>query len=399
MSDQTQSPFVVIDDEMTAETFGNLRRQYSERLINKWMWLIEGTKKQNLSPIAPRLWEPMAHLFENQQAVSRGLLSEATTKDTVTLPEKFALPIIRRVYPNLIAAKICSIQAMPLLSGGVARGFYLDFLREDVSPETETTDPDSDYAISEENAVPKRLKMRIEGITITAIKDILGASWSTEVMEDARGALGIDVESELVNEMAAEIMREIDQRILNEILLWASAGNINWTWDYVAANETAKQHYETLGHAMIDAEDLIYAQRYRSAQWVVGGRHFVSFIRKMQDFKPEPRTQPPDAFRMGVELVGRVEGYWDVYLTTFINTNRAIMGVYPTTQLDTGYIYMPYIPLAPMPLMYAEFLPYDDSTLPGAYVNTDKWSRNVRTRYGKRLVVPQLYSTLAIYGT
>jgi hypothetical protein len=116
----------------------------------------------------------------------------------------------------------------------------------------------------------------------------------------------------------------------------------------------------------------------------------------MQDFKPEPRNQPFDPFAVGVELVGRVEGFWDVYLTSYINQDRAIMGCYPRSQTDTGYVYAPYIPLMPMPKVYAEFAAHDDATLPGAYTNVDKWSRNVRTRYGKKLVVPQLYSTLSI---
>ena len=395
---QRMSPYVVLEENATYDSFVAQRRRYVEQLVDKWMWLIEGEKKQNLLPIPERQWEMMAILFENQMAVGQGLFSEETTKTDVALPVKFSLPIVRNVYPQLIATKIASVQPMPLSSGGVANVFYQDFLREDVDPETSLTQDDSDYAISEENAVPKRVKMEITKQTITATKDILGATWSTEVQEDARGALGINVESELVFQMSQEILREMDQRILGEILLWAGAGNVNWAWTMGSGYTTAKSWYETLGHALIDAEDLIYGYRYRSADFVIGGRNFVKYIRKMQDFKPEPRNQPPNIFKMGVELVGRIEGFWDVWLTPFINTNRAIMGYYPRTQTDTGYVYAPYIPLAPMPLVYASYSGPSESDA-GAYKNTDKWSRNVRTRYGKKLVVPQAYSTLSIAAT
>jgi hypothetical protein len=370
------------------------RRAYVESLTNKWMFLIEGTKKQRLPPIAEKHWGTMAMLFENQVLATQRAVVEQTVQADVALPVTYSLPIIRKVFPNLVAMKVASIQPMPMSSGGVANIFYQDFLREDAS-DTSLTVPDSDYSMSSENAVPKRIKMQIIKATVTAEKRILGAVWSHEVAEDAAGALNIDVESELVQQMSLEILRELDQVILAEMLLWAGAGNVNWAWT-PAAGHTNKEWYETLGHAVIDAEDLIYGQRFRSADWIIAGRNVVKYLRKMQDFKPEPRNQPFDPFALGVQMVGRVEGFWDVYLTSHINSNRAIVGVYPSSQTDTGYVFAPYIPLTPMPRVYAEFLPHDDATLPGAFVNTDKFSRNVRTRYGKKLCVPQLYATLSI---
>jgi hypothetical protein len=34
--------------------------------------------------------------------------------------------------------------------------------------------------------------------------------------------------------------------------------------------------------------------------------------------------------------------------------------------------------------------------MPGAYVNTDKWSRNIRTRNAKKMVVPGLFATITV---
>ena len=370
------------------------RRRFVEALVDKWQWLLEGTKKQKLPPIEQKHWEPMAILFENQYMYTKRYLSEATRQSDVQLPLTYSLPIIRRVYPNLVAMKCASVQPMPMSSGGTMNVFYQDFLREDAGNSSLTV-PDSDYAYNVENAVPKRIKMQIIKQSVTAEKKILMASWSQEVEEDAMGALNIDVESELVTQAALEIQREIDQIVLAEMLLWASAGNINWAWT-IPALTSAHDHYQTLGHACVDMEDLIYGQRYRRGDYIIGGRRLVRFLRKMQEFKPEPRNQPFDPFKVGVELVGRIEGFWDVYLTAHINQDRGIMGVYPTSQTDSGYIFAPYIPLMAMPKVYAEALPYDDATLPGALINTDKWTRNVRTRFAKKFAVPQLFSTISI---
>ena len=370
-------------------------RAQRQRLVRKWEWLLKDNSEYGLEEIPHHLWEPMAALFENQQNFTRSK-TEATMTTDVVFPIRFALPIVRNVYPNLIATKIASIQPMPLTSGGVGRVFYQDFLREDAG-DSSLTDLDSDYALSEENAVPKRVKMTITSETITAIKDILGASWSTEVMEDIGGAMGIDVEAELVQQMSDEIIREIDQRVLNEILNGAGSGNTNWS-QTAAAGYLAKEWYETLFHAIIDAEDNIYANRYREADFLVCGRDAYKFLLKSGDFKPEPRLSDKKQ-RMqsvGVKFEGSYMGMWDVYRTVMINTAKIIVGYYPRSTTDTGYVYAPYIPLAAMPLVYAEYKAYDDATMPGAYVNTDKWSRNVRTRYGKKMVVPEAYATVTI---
>lgn len=385
----------VIDEAAPAQTWYDMRREYVDALITKWAWLLEGTKKQKLTPIPERLYPAMAILFENQQALCRGVVTEATLTTAIAMPETFALPIIRRVYPQLIINKIASIQPMPASSGGVARIFFLDFYREDVTPNTNLTESDYDYTVGEENSVPPRVRMAVTDDTITAVKDILGATWSTEVMEDARGTLGLDVEGELLSQAAGEILRELEQRVVYDILNLASAGNVNWS-PTVPADHTTKQWYETLMFSLLDADALIQQWRYRHADWIIAGPTAASYIRKCTDWKSDPRNQEMDQpFGVGVEKIGEVVGFWDVYQSFYVTSNMALMGIYPRSQLDTGYIYAPYVPLEMMPLVYAEYEGPSD-TNPGMYKNTDKWSRNIRTRYGKKMVVPRMFATITI---
>lgn len=385
---------VILGANDTYRDYMNERRKYKDALVSKWMPLLEGTKKQNLKPIDPKLWPAMAMVFENQMLSTKRNLMEATTTSGVSMPVTYSLPIVRNVYPNLVAMKVASIQPMPMSSAGVMQIFYQDFERED-APGGSLKTSDSDYAYRAENEVPMRVKMVITSETATAVKNILGASWSQEVQEDAMGSLNIDVEQELVTQMSLEILREIDQIMIAEMLAGATAGASTWNWTN-ATTWPDKSWYETLGHAFVDMEDDIYGARFREGQWIIAGRNVVKYIRKMQDFIPAPRNQPFDPFAMGVQNVGRLQGYWDIYLTSYINTNKAIMGVYPRQTIDTGYVFAPYIPLTPMPKIYAEYNEFDHATAPGAYVNTDKWSRNVRTRYARKMVVGDLYATLTI---
>jgi len=381
----------VLEENEGYEDFIQSRRRYEEHLVSKWAYLLEGTRKQKLKPIPEHLHKVMAMLFENQQATCRrgSLFGEDNLKSDVTLPEKYALPIIRKVYPELWITKVGAIQPLPLSSGGVGRVFYQDFIRE--ADDTSLTSPQPNFALGSEGSVPKKVKMTIESETVEAEKDILGACWSTDVQEDARGAMGIDIESELVDQISQEILREHDQRCITELTEGAGAGNADWHWT-LDEGYTAKEWYETLADAVIDSEDLIFGYRFRNADWMLCGRNAYKFIRKMSDFKPADRPSVGgQSIQLGVELVGRIEGFWDVYRSPYQDTNKILLGPYPRTQTDTGYIYAPYIPLGPMPLVYGE---YDSDT--GVYKNTDKWSRNVRTRHATALVVPELYSTVEL---
>lgn len=395
------APVYVLQEGDTLETYTKAQRGYREALVTKWAWLLEGTRemKKTLPPLEEDMYEPLAMMLENQQAVHLGILEATQTTDLV-IPQTYSYPIIRKMFPQMWAWRVASIQPMPLSSGGVATFFYMDFEREDVTPNQSTTIPSSDYPINVENGVPKRLKMTMTSAQVTATKDILGASWSSEVQEDARGTLGIDVQFEMTNEMAKDITRSIDYRICLHMLNGAT-GTAE-TWDAtVPAGYKAKEWYETLAHKIIAVEDGFFGTEYGArGDYIVCGRVPLKYIRMMQNFVPTPRNQPGGPlgnWKMGVNYVGSIEGFWDVYETNLTAFNNTILvGCYPSSKINASYIYGPYIPLTPMPLVYAEFKPYDDATLPGAYVNVDKWSRNVRTRNARKLAIPELFGTVTV---
>ena len=106
---QRVSPYRVLDPNEKYESYLTERQRYIEALINKWGWLLEGTKAQNLKPIPEHLWGSMALLFENQQHTHRAAM-EATLTTDIALPQKFALPIIRKVFPAIFFGVVnCTI--------------------------------------------------------------------------------------------------------------------------------------------------------------------------------------------------------------------------------------------------------------------------------------------------
>jgi len=91
-------------------------------LITKWAPLIEDVKD-------PWMRRCMAILYENEMAhlknMQRRFLGESTTAAAVPDLVKFVFPVIRRVWPNLIANGLCSIQPT---SSPIAGIFYWKYI-------------------------------------------------------------------------------------------------------------------------------------------------------------------------------------------------------------------------------------------------------------------------------
>jgi hypothetical protein len=94
---------------------------------------------------------------------------------------------------------------------------------------------------------------------------------------------------------------------------------------------------------------------------------------------------------VAVVRIGTLLDRWTVYKTTLIGATRGIMGIYPRSQINTNFVYAPYIPIQAMPLIYAG---YDETT--GNYQNVDAWTRNVRSRDAYKLVNPDAFATLTV---
>jgi hypothetical protein len=381
---------------MNVDDFFGERRAIIDHLVNKWRWLLEAPVSGSAVP--SNLWPAMAILFENQQRTSnRGTTLMGTQTGDMVLPEKYALPIIRKVYPQLIVAKIASIQPLPLSSGGVGKIYYEDFLREDADPQTSLTSLVSDYGDTSEAQVPQRVKYNITSAEVSAIKSALAATWSSEAQEDLQGALNIDLESSLLNAMSEEILREIEHKCMRDIWGGATAGDETWSWTKGNGYATEAEWYQTLHFKFVDMEMNIYKKRWHQADWIICGTNVASFIDKLRSWHPDPNARAANTMlTTGVQFVGTYGPRWDVYLTPFLGENQAVMGCYPTSTLRTSYVYAPYIPLAPMPLVYAGMKARDDATLPGGYTNTDEWTRNIRTRYARKVVVGDMLSRLTI---
>ena len=103
-----------------------LNSNLNESLCEKWEPILEGITNESTRQMTAVLLENQAKSILTENAREHGTLEEATTVGNLGTFQKFAFPLVRRVFPELIANKICGVQPM---QGPVSQIFYLGYNR------------------------------------------------------------------------------------------------------------------------------------------------------------------------------------------------------------------------------------------------------------------------------
>lgn len=410
----------------------------------RWAHLTEGLKDTDRIVLE--------NLLDNAQ---RWVLTEATTTQDIATFTTYAFPLIRRVYPNLIAQELVSVQPMtqptalifyldflygtnrhgssagdrvdlqhnPKYAGGMVRGeiikrsgevgstsaYELDYtpvenseivyidgvvlvggytidgdeITFSTAPATEAT-VTIDYQLSpaegEDNVA--EMKLSITSDSVVAETKKLKAQWTLEAQQDLMAYHGLNAENELLTVMGNEIIREIDRLIINHLLRVASAGNVNWSSSKPTGYTGSQREYEqTLFHAILDANNLIYRKRFQNANWIVADPDTCTLLEKLDGYK-ELNEEWVGGAGQGVERFGVLRNRFTVYKDPGMKPNTMLLGYKGNTFFETGYVYAPYIPLYTTPIM----LDPNDFTP----------RRGVMTRFARKPVITDYYATVTI---
>ena len=92
-----------------------------DSLLKRWDPLLEGISDDHIAYQTARLFENQAKEFQKQR-MDEELSDTATTTGKIGTFQKFAFPMIRRMYPELVFNKIGATQTM---DGPVSQIFYM----------------------------------------------------------------------------------------------------------------------------------------------------------------------------------------------------------------------------------------------------------------------------------
>ena len=310
-------------------------------------------------------------LLENQKKyLTETAAAGVTATGNVARLEKLVMPLIRRVTPATIAMELVGTQPMTQPVGQITS------LRVRYAQTVDTNSPtaedeangvavydkysllaaaETDYtALAARDAAAqtafleadggKEMNLEIIKKAIEAKTRKLQAKWTIESDQDAKAMHGIDIEKELVAALSDEIIRELDRELIGE--LTALAGTVK-SFDFsLADGRYSGEKFTALSIGMSDLSAQIAIKSKRGgATWMVVSQNVLTAMRHAGNGSFVPATASSDLSPSSTLFAGTFNGSVRVFVDIYATTDTILMGYKGSSEIDTGFVYSPYVPL------------------------------------------------------
>lgn len=331
--------------------------------------------------------------------------SGGTSVADVSVLKKLTIPMVRRVFPGLIAHDTVAVQPM---SGPVGLAYALR--RHRISKDggveyydydgSETDYPsaanrfndiyaDMDYTKPQETWLgpttawaaerqgndhklvdsirsdSNRTEYPIEEVGISVFsKEIrawsrkLRARFPIEVQQDLHAMHNIDIRRELTDAMSYEITAEIDQELLSALKHTAKKGGImSWAYTGTADGRWQIEKYRTLLTAInLAANEIAVANRIGAGNFIIASPRTCAILEALPEFKLWEAKGNINALgsqytQAKIGTIGRFAVYRDIFSGGGSGRNNRyseeylLVGYKGSSNSDAGVIYAPYVPV------------------------------------------------------
>jgi hypothetical protein len=310
---------------------------------------LSGNRKNSLDVV---LENTKRHLSESATAGATGAGSVATLN-------KVMLPLIRRVMPSVIANELVGVQPMtgPVgqihtlrvryaeTGGGATAGD--EALSPFILANTYAGNPTATAAA--EGTAGRKMSIQILKETVEAKTRRLSARWTFEAAQDAEAMHGIDVEAEIMQALAQEIVVEIDQEIIGSLRTLAGAGT---TLNFTAGSIIGTPTYVGDRHALLAIEinraaNRIAARTRRGAgNYIVVSPEALTILQSATTSTFARTTEGSFEAPTNTKFVGTLNGTIRVFVDNYAaDGTKVLVGYKGSTETDAPAFYCPYIPL------------------------------------------------------
>ena len=254
----------------------------------------------------------------------------------------------------------------------------------------------------EGNANIPEIDIKVDSIAITAQTKKLKAKWTPELGQDLNAYHNLDAEVELTSILSEQIALEIDRELLADLVNGATAATYYWSRSpglfvnkqtgaelgaTAAAPDftgTVSEWYETLIETINDVSAQIHLKTLRGgANYVVCSPEVANILEFTSGFRANV-TADADKGTIGAVKAGSLSRKFDVIVDPYFPRNAILVGRKGGSFLESGYVYAPYVPLQTTPTIFGveDFVP----------------RKGVMTRYGKKMVRPDMYGLVIVRG-
>ena len=317
------------------------------------------TKEALLEGLSGNRKNSLDVVLENtKRYLSEAATAGATGAGSVATLNKVMLPLIRRVMPSVIANELVGVQPMtgPVgqihtlrvryaeTGGGATAG------DEALSPfllaSTYAGSPNATAA--SEGATGRKMSIQILKETVEAKTRRLSARWTFEAAQDAEAMHGVDVEAEIMQALAQEIVVEIDQEIIGSLRSLAGAGT---TLDF-GGSLTGTPTYIGDRHAVLAIEvnraaNRIAARTRRGAgNYIVVSPEALTILQSATTSTFARTTEGAFEAPTNTKFVGTLNGTIRVFVDNYAaDGTKVLVGYKGSSETDAPAFYCPYIPL------------------------------------------------------
>ena len=317
------------------------------------------TKEALLEGLSGNRKNSLDVVLENtKRYLSEAATAGATGAGSVATLNKVMLPLIRRVMPSVIANELVGVQPMtgPVgqihtlrvryaeTGGGATAG------DEALSPfllaSTYAGSPNATAAA--EGTAGRKMSIQILKETVEAKTRRLSARWTFEAAQDAEAMHGVDVEAEIMQALAQEIVVEIDQEIIGSLRSLAGAGT---TLDF-GGSLTGTPTYIGDRHAVLAIEinraaNRIAARTRRGAgNYIVVSPEALTILQSATTSTFARTTEGTFEAPTNTKFVGTLNGTIRVFVDNYAaDGTKVLVGYKGSSETDAPAFYCPYIPL------------------------------------------------------
>ena len=254
----------------------------------------------------------------------------------------------------------------------------------------------------EGNGDMPEIDIKVDSIAITATTKKLKAKWTPELGQDLNAYHNLDAEVELTSILSEQIALEIDRELLADLVNGATAATYYWsrspglfvnreTGAELGATSaapdftgTVSEWYETLIETINDVSAQIHLKTLRGgANYIVCSPEVANILEFTSGYRANV-TADADKGTIGAVKVGSLSRKFDIIVDPYFPRNAILVGRKGGSFLESGYVYAPYVPLQTTPTIFGveDFVP----------------RKGVMTRYGKKMVRPDMYGLVIVRG-
>jgi hypothetical protein len=313
--------------------------------------LLEGLSGSRKATLGAVLENTKRHLQESATA-------GASQAGNIATLNKVMLPLIRRVMPSVIANELVGVQPMtgPVGQIHTLRTRYAD-TAAGVNAGDEALSP---FAIASaysgpsatataEGTVGNKMSIQVLKQTVEAKTRRLSARWTFEAAQDAEAMHGLDVEAEIMQALAQEIVVEIDQEIIGSLRSLAGAGQ---ALDFSSISSDYTPTYVGDRHALLAVEinraaNKIAARTRRGAgNYIVVSPEALTVLQSASTSTFARTTEGSFEAPTNTKLAGTLNGTIKVFVDSYAADNtKVLIGYKGSSETDAPAFYCPYIPL------------------------------------------------------